>query len=174
MNTVSQSSTMSFIISRLKHYEALGYRAGVGMVVTNNQGKIFIAERQDIQNAWQLPQGGIDENETPLEAAYRELFEETGICKKSLVYLQQSSDVYSYDFTDNIAKSKFSNRYVGQAQVWFLFKFLGHDSSINLHQNHPEFRQWRWALSTEVIDLIAEIKKEVYKQVFYDFSLNIS
>ncbi|MDR1031640.1 MAG: RNA pyrophosphohydrolase [Holosporales bacterium] len=150
-----------------------GYRPCVGMVVLNQAGNIFAAERTDIKNAWQMPQGGIAPGEEALTAAYRELFEETGMAEKDLVLIKQAKNVYTYDFPANVASLAFDGRYKGQAQRWFLFKFVGVESSINTNQPAREFSAWQWKTPDAILALAPDFKRDVYQEVFYDFCLKV-
>ena len=103
----------------------LPYRLGVGLVIINDQLEIFTGRRLDNTKAWQMPQGGIDKNEIPLEAAYREMYEETGIRKSKVTLLKQSKTWFRYDLPQEIQNSFWGGKFRGQSQKWFLFKFIG-------------------------------------------------
>ena len=110
----------------------LPYRKGVGMMVFNDQKKIFVGKRIDNQTAWQMPQGGVDDNEDHEAAAKRELYEETGI--QSIRIIRKSKEEYTYDLPEYLLGKIWKGKYMGQKQNWFLIKFLGPDSEINLNQ----------------------------------------
>ena len=146
----------------------LPYRKGVGMMVFNNKKKIFVGKRIDNQKAWQMPQGGIDDNENCETAARRELYEETGI--QSIRIIQKSKQEYTYDLPEHLLGKVWKGKYMGQKQNWFLIKFLGPDSEINLNQKYPEFNEWKWVDINELPRLIVPFKKKLYLSVIKDFS----
>lgn len=152
------------------------YRPCVGMMIVNKDGKIFIARRKDMDSntpyAWQMPQGGIDKDETPHQAAMRELLEETGIDKVTL--MKESADWVYYDFPEAIKEKLKEDTFKGQRQKWFLFQFVGEESEINLETKKPEFSEWKWALKDEVISQIVPFKLEVYGKIFQEFSCFLS
>lgn len=153
--------------------KANDYRPCVGIVVLNKESKVFVAKRLDIQdcespNSWQFPQGGIDENENVKEAALRELKEETGI--ETVEILAEIPDWLYYDIPERIAIRSWNGRFKGQRQKWFLMKFTGSDSEINLEQHTPEFCTWEWISVDEVINRVVPFKIDVYKQVISYFS----
>ena len=116
----------------------LPYRLGVGLVIINYQDKIFTGRRLDSTKAWQMPQGGIDNTEIPIEAAYREMLEETGIEKSKVALLKQSKLWYRYDLPKEIQGKFWGGKFRGQSQKWFLFKFLGIDDDINIETKDQE------------------------------------
>ena len=146
----------------------LPYRKGVGMMVFNDKKKIFVGKRIDNQKAWQMPQGGIDNNENCETAARRELYEETGI--QSIRIIQKSKKEYTYDLPEHLLGKIWKGKYMGQKQNWFLIKFLGPDSEINLNQKYPEFNEWKWVDINELPRLIVPFKKKLYLSVIKDFS----
>ena len=146
----------------------LPYRKGVGMMVFNNKKKIFVGKRIDNQKAWQMPQGGIDDNENCETAARRELYEETGI--QSIRIIQKSKQEYTYDLPEHLLGKLWKGQYMGQKQNWFLIKFLGPDSEINLNQKYPEFNEWKWVDINELPRLIVPFKKKLYLSLIKDFS----
>lgn len=145
----------------------LPYRKGVGMMVFNNDKKIFVGKRIDNQKAWQMPQGGVDENEGCLSAAKRELYEETGI--QSIRIIEKSKEKYIYDLPKYLLGKIWKGKYKGQRQRWFLIKFLGPDSEINLKQKCPEFNEWKWVGIDELSKLIVPFKKKLYLSVIKEF-----
>jgi putative (di)nucleoside polyphosphate hydrolase len=145
----------------------LPYRSGVGMMVFNDQKEIFVGKRIDNQEAWQMPQGGVDENEEYEIAAKRELFEETGM--QSIKIIKKSSKIYTYDLPDRLLGKIWKGKYRGQKQYWFLMKFLGPDSEINIKQKNPEFSEWKWAPIIDLPELIVSFKKELYLSVIEEF-----
>ena len=145
----------------------LPYRKGVGMMVFNDDKKIFVGKRIDNQKAWQMPQGGVDENEDCFSAARRELYEETGI--QSIRVIEKSKEKYTYDLPEYLLGKIWKGKYKGQKQRWFLIKFLGPDSEINLNQKYPEFNEWKWVDIDELSKLIVPFKKELYLSVIKEF-----
>ena len=148
----------------------LPYRKGVGMMVFNDDKKIFVGKRIDNQKAWQMPQGGVDENEDCFSAARRELYEETGI--QSIRVIEKSKEKYTYDLPEYLLGKIWKGKYKGQRQRWFLIKFLGPDSEINLNQKYPEFNEWKWVDIDELPKIIVPFKKKLYLSIikeFYDF-----
>ena len=146
----------------------LPYRKGVGMMVFNDKKKIFVGKRIDNQTAWQMPQGGVDNNEDYETAAKRELFEETGI--QSIRIVKKSREMYTYDLPEYLLGKIWKGKYKGQKQNWFLMKFLGPDSEINLKQKYPEFNQWKWVDIDELPKLIVPFKKKLYLSVIREFN----
>jgi putative (di)nucleoside polyphosphate hydrolase len=145
----------------------LPYRKGVGMMVFNDDKKIFVGKRIDNQKAWQMPQGGVDEHEDCFSAARRELYEETGI--QSIRVIEKSKEKYTYDLPEYLLGKLWKGKYKGQKQRWFLIKFLGPDSEINLNQKYPEFNEWKWVDIDELSELIVPFKKELYLSVIKEF-----
>lgn len=149
---------------------ALPYRPNVGLMVLNAQGHVFTGQRLDYPSAaWQMPQGGIDKGEDPREAAFRELREETGISPEMVEILAETSDWISYDFPAELAKKLWKGGYRGQMQRWFLMRFSGLDSLINIETEEPEFSAWRWMSPEELLDNIVPFKRSVYEQVLEEF-----
>ena len=145
------------------------YRSCIGITLFNKKGLVFIAERIDIAGAWQMPQGGIDKNENPKNAALRELEEEIGT--KNVEILSFYDKWMYYDFPQNKSKRKiFHGKYKGQKQIWFAMKFLGKDKEIKIETKNPEFRRWKWVEFEKTIDLVVNFKKEIYKNVYKKFS----
>ncbi|WP_374271778.1 RNA pyrophosphohydrolase [Paenirhodobacter enshiensis] len=149
---------------------ALPYRRNVGIVLMNREGLIFAAQRLDSEiPAWQMPQGGIDEGEKPKAAALRELWEETGITEDLVVKLAKTGKWVTYDLPDTLVGKVWGGKYRGQKQKWFLFRFNGQDSDVNLNTEHPEFSAWAWKPWTEILESIVPFKRMVYAQVFNEF-----
>ena len=149
----------------------LPYRLGVGLVIINYQDKIFTGCRLDSTKAWQMPQGGIDNTEIPIEAAYREMLEETGIKKSKVALLKQSKLWYRYDLPKEIQGKFWGGKFRGQSQKWFLFKFIGIDDDINIETKDQEFSHWKWSNKTDMLDSIVPFKKSLYQDVLNDFNL---
>lgn len=148
------------------------YRKCVAIILRKND-RIFVAERLDTRNAWQLPQGGVEEGESYLDAATRELWEETGI--SSVNFVAQTDQLYQYDFPqysqDRMLKKYGKVKYRGQQLCFIEFDFTGDDSEINLMTDTQEFKQWKWETAENVLKSIVEFKHECYKQAFYKLNL---
>ncbi|TQS70446.1 RNA pyrophosphohydrolase [Rhodobacteraceae bacterium] len=148
----------------------LPYRPCVGIVLINADGLIFGAKRIDTPgDAWQMPQGGIDEGEKPAEAALRELWEETGVTARQVEKLGKTSDWVTYDLPDHLLGKAWGGKYRGQKQKWFAYSYLGEDAQINIATEHPEFSQWGWKTAAELIDSIVPFKRSVYQTVLSEF-----
>lgn len=160
---------MNTITACHKNYSHLPYRPSVGMMIINNQNMVFVGKRLDTKNeAWQMPQGGIDLGETPSSAAMREMAEELG-CSKGCI-IAESKYWYSYDLPVFLIPKLWDGEFRGQKQRWFLIRFTGSDNDINIHTNHPEFVDWRWARFKELPTIIIPFKRKLYKAVIDEFS----
>ncbi len=149
---------------------ALPYRRNVGLVLLNADGLVFAGQRIDNPgSAWQMPQGGIDKGEKPREAALRELREETGVRPDLVEKLAKTEDWLTYDLPPELIGSIWGGRYRGQQQKWFLFRFLGTDSDVNIATEHPEFSVWQWMHPDTLVERIVPFKRAVYEQVFDAF-----
>lgn len=148
--------------------ERLPYRRGVGIVLLNAANKVFVAQRIDSpEPAWQMPQGGIDKGEDPLDAAWRELAEETGV--RSAEFLAETPDWLRYDLPRSLVSKMWKGRYRGQEQKWYAFRFTGDDSEIVIDGDHAEFSAWRWADLPETPALIVDFKRGLYEDVVKAF-----
>ena len=148
--------------------EDLPYRRGVGIMLLNRRAQVFVAQRIDMPSAaWQMPQGGIDKGESPLEAALRELKEETGTDKAEKI--GESRDWYRYDLPADLAPKLWRGRYRGQTQKWFVFRFLGRDTDIDIATDKPEFSAWKWAEMAELPSLIVPFKRSLYVRLVDEF-----
>ena len=146
------------------------YRPCVGIMLINYDDLIFAGQRLDGNtDAWQMPQGGIDEGETPHTAALRELEEETGISSDLVNLLDESEGKYIYDLPVEMITKLWGGKYRGQEQQWFLFRYLGDDSQININTPNPEFSNWRWMTMKQLEAKIVYFKRTVYRQVFEEF-----
>lgn len=157
--------------------QALPYRPCVGIALLNRQGLVFIGRRRTSledssgQGEWQMPQGGIDDGESAKDAAKRELYEETNVT--SIEPLSEIGDWLSYDLPPHLASKGWTQRYRGQTQKWFAFRFTGEDSEINIAApggHKPEFSAWRWEAMERLPELIVSFKRPIYERVVGDFS----
>jgi putative (di)nucleoside polyphosphate hydrolase len=146
----------------------LPYRRGVGIMLLNALGHVFVAQRIDMpSDAWQMPQGGIDEGEMPVAAAWREMQEETGT--RAAVLLAESRSWYRYDLPDELVPRLWKGRYRGQEQKWFAFRFTGIDADIAIAGAHAEFSTWKWAPMATLPDLIVPLKRQLYSELVSEF-----
>ena len=154
----------------MNNFNALNYRPCVGLMVVNTRKNFFTAQRLDFTStAWQMPQGGIDEGEEALHAAYRELSEETSITENDVELLAVSRDWFSYDLPKELVSRLWNGLYRGQKQKWFLMRFIGNDDDINLNTEIPEFSCWRWSTRQQLIESIVPFKKDLYRAVLKEF-----
>lgn len=144
------------------------YRPCVGVVLVNNEGKVFVGCRAGVRdNAWQMPQGGVDPGEDQEMAALRELYEETGV--RDVEIIDRIMDPVKYDLPRNMRTSFWGGRYIGQSQCWFLMRFKGHDDDIDLKVANQEFVSWKWVDFPDVIKEVVPFKRDVYKKVVAAF-----
>ena len=145
-------------------YKNLPLRSGVGIVVLNKQNKVFVARRIDNpKNFWQMPQGGVDEGENFLSAAYRELEEETSI--KNVQLIKEFEDMITYELPKDLLGIIWKGKYRGQKQKWFLMRYLGNDDEINIKTNKPEFLEWKWIELDKLTEIVVDFKHHVYKEL---------
>ena len=140
------------------------YRSCVGLMVFNKEGKVFCGQRRDNKaEAWQLPQGGIDEGETPIEAGFRELKEETSIV--SVQFISEYPEWLNYEIPLQLANSLWNGMYRGQSQRWLLFSFTGDNKEIDISTQNPEFKNWEWIKPEQLPLKAISFKKEVYTKI---------
>ncbi|NKD77009.1 RNA pyrophosphohydrolase [Haematospirillum sp. H1815] len=151
----------------------LPWRPCAGIMLVNQRNEVFVAQRLDTeQNAWQMPQGGIDRGEDPRDAALRELKEEIGTNKAEII--AEMEEWVRYDLPDDLIGKVWKGRWRGQEQKWFLMRFTGHDRDICLDTEHPEFSDWRWVPLRDVPDLVVPFKQAIYRQVCAAFAPHLA
>jgi len=149
----------------------LPYRPAAGVILLNGHKQVFVAQRLDTTlEAWQMPQGGLDDGEDPEAGALRELVEETGIGTHLVEIVARSGRELLYDLPEDLIGKLWKGRYRGQRQSWFLMRFLGEDSDVNLDTPDPEFRAWKWADPGDLPDLIVPFKRTLYENVLREFA----
>jgi putative (di)nucleoside polyphosphate hydrolase len=147
------------------------YRRGVGVMLLNRDGKVFVGARIDnTDEAWQMPQGGIDKGEEPWATALRELEEETGIPAHLVERIGGAAERLKYDLPAELCGKLWGGKYVGQDQDWFLARFLGTDADVNIATKHPEFRDWKWIAPAELPELIVPFKRDLYRRLLREFA----
>ena len=147
--------------------KALPLRIGVGAIVLNNQNKVFVGKRKDNPiNKWQMPQGGVDKNESFLSAMRRELNEETSI--KNIQIIKEIDGWFEYELPKNLLGIIWKGKFRGQKQKWFIVRFTGNESEINLKTKNPEFIEWKWVQIDELPKIIVDFKKAVYEKLIID------
>ncbi|MCA1748913.1 MAG: RNA pyrophosphohydrolase [Sphingomonadales bacterium] len=153
----------------------LPYRPCAGVMLVNAEKRVFVGQRIDHRehrwkDAWQMPQGGIDPGEDAETAAYRELEEETGIARQQVELIARASKDLRYDLPDELVGKVWGGRYCGQLQSWFLMRFHGEDSDIDLEAHKPEFSAWQWVEPHRLPELIVPFKRTLYEQLLEEFS----
>lgn len=153
-------------------FEDLPYRPCAGIMLANTEGKVFVGQRIDKApegDAWQMPQGGIDDGEDVEQAALRELVEETGISSGLVDIIARSRNEHFYDLPEELLGKIWKGKYRGQRQWWFLMRFKGADSDINIETQHPEFSRWQWVSPERLPQLIVPFKKRLYESLVAEF-----
>ena len=149
----------------------LPYRPCVGVMLVNASGAAFVGQRKDrFQEAWQMPQGGVEKGEEPRDAALRELEEETGVSRDLVEVLAETAGWIPYDLPHDIVPKIWKGRYRGQEQKWFLMRVLGEDGQVNIETEEPEFSRWKWLPTDELVESIVPFKQEVYRTVLKEFA----
>jgi putative (di)nucleoside polyphosphate hydrolase len=147
------------------------YRRGVGVMLLSPEGKVWVGQRIDNPiDAWQMPQGGLDDGEEPWEGALRELEEETGITPGHVERIANCTEQLRYDLPPELQGKMWRGKWKGQLQDWFLARFTGTDADVNIATDHPEFRAWKWAEPAQLPDLIVPFKRDLYRRLLEEFS----
>jgi putative (di)nucleoside polyphosphate hydrolase len=149
--------------------EDVNYRSGIGVMLLNDFNEVFVGQRTGIDDAWQMPQGGIEDGELPAVAALRELREEIGT--DNVEILAVGKGWLRYDLPSELIGNVWGGRWQGQQQKWFAMRFLGSDTDINVATEHPEFSAWQWRSPAHLVDLIVPFKRELYRDVLDEFHL---
>jgi putative (di)nucleoside polyphosphate hydrolase len=150
----------------------LPMRKGVGVILLNNKNQVFVGKRKDNPgDKWQMPQGGVDEGEDNFTAVQRELIEETSI--KNIKIIKEIENVFEYELPENLVGIIWKGKFRGQKQKWFIARFLGQDSEINLNTKHPEFIKWKWLEPEKLPDVIVDFKKNLYLKLLKEINLVI-
>jgi putative (di)nucleoside polyphosphate hydrolase len=147
------------------------YRRSVGVMLLNREGKVFVGARIDnTDEAWQMPQGGIDKGEEPWATAQRELEEETGIPPHLVERIAKCPERLRYDLPEGARQRLWGGKWRGQLQDWYVARFLGDDSDVNIATKHPEFREWKWVEPEQLPDLIVPFKRDMYRRLLDEFA----
>ena len=148
----------------------LPMRIGVGIIVLNKFNQVFVGKRKDnFTDKWQMPQGGVDQGEDYMTAMKRELLEETSI--RNIKIIKEIKKMYEYQLPENLIGIIWKGKFKGQKQKWFIVKFLGEESEINLNTKHPEFIQWKWIEPKKLPDVIVNFKKNLYLDLVKEINL---
>lgn len=150
----------------------LPYRPCAGIMLANTDGQVFVGQRIDKApegDAWQMPQGGIDDGEDAEAAALRELYEETGVTADMVDIIARSRDEHFYDLPDELKGKIWKGKYRGQRQWWFLLRFKGDDADVDIETAHPEFSRWQWVSPDRLPHLIVPFKKRLYEAIVAEF-----
>lgn len=148
------------------------YRRGAGVMLLNREGKVWVGQRIDNPtDAWQMPQGGLDDGEEPWDGALRELEEETGISSQLVERIAHCTEPLRYDLPEELQGMMWGGRWRGQKQHWFLARFLGSDEDVRIEAaEHPEFRAWKWVEPQTLPDIIVPFKRDLYRRILRDFA----
>ena len=142
----------------------LPMRSGVGVIILNNENKVFVGKRKDNPvDKWQMPQGGVDIGEDYISAMKRELYEETGI--RNIQILREINSLYEYELPEKLIGIIWKGKFRGQRQKWFIVKFTGEEKEINLNTKSPEFIDWKWIIPSRLPEVIVDFKKEMYLEL---------
>ncbi len=158
----------------MNDFSKLPYRPCAGIMLANRKGEVFAGQRLDAAqskypDAWQMPQGGIDDGEDAETAAIRELWEETGVIRDHVEIIARSKEEHFYDLPDELVGKVWKGKYRGQKQIWFALRFEGLDGDIDIQTKHPEFSRWKWVDLEETIDLIVPFKRDLYQEIVNQF-----
>ena len=154
------------------HYQKLPMRTGVGIILLNNENKIFVGKRKDNPvDKWQMPQGGVDEGEDFHTAMKRELHEETSI--KNIKIIKEINQLYEYELPKDLIGIIWKGKFRGQRQKWFITRFLGNESEINLNTKQPEFIEWKWIDAEKLPEVIVYFKKNLYQSLLKEIKMVI-
>lgn len=146
------------------------YRSGVGIMLINQKKEIFVGKRIDNHSdSWQMPQGGLDAGESEDEAMFRELKEETGINHFDAKVLRKSRGYHYYNLPYKLQKKFWGGKYLGQRQRWYLTEFVGDEVNISVQTEKPEFSEWKWISSNNIVDAIVDFKRSLYEEVVVEF-----
>ena len=152
--------------------QKLPMRTGVGIIVLNNNNQVFVGKRKDNPGEkWQMPQGGVDKGEDYIAAMKRELIEETSI--KNIKILKEIEHMYQYELPENLVGIIWKGKFRGQKQKWFIVKFMGNESEININTLHAEFIEWKWIDAEMLPEIIVEFKKNLYLNLLKEIKLII-
>jgi putative (di)nucleoside polyphosphate hydrolase len=155
------------------NHRELPLRTGVGIVILNSENMVFVGKRKDNPfDKWQMPQGGVDQNEPLLVAMKRELEEETSI--RNIEVLKEFNQWLEYDLPESLIGKIWQGKYRGQKQKWFIVRFTGSEKEININTRHPEFIEWKWINMNSLPDLIVNFKKHIYKDVLIELKKYIN
>ena len=156
----------------MKKKEEIPLRLGVGIILLNNNNEVLVGKRIDNpKDFWQMPQGGVNDNEDFFKAAKRELEEETGV--KSIKLIKELKGWFSYDLPEHLMGKIWEGKYRGQKQKWFIMKFLGDDKEINIKTEKPEFLDWKWIPFSELPGVAVEFKSNIYKKITKEIATTI-
>ncbi len=148
----------------------LPLRLGVGVVLLNSDNKVFVGKRIDNPvNFWQMPQGGVNDNENLLYAANRELKEETGV--ESVKFIKEIDNWLTYELPKNLLGKIWKGKYRGQKQKWFIMRFVGDEEEINIKTKNAEFKEWKWIDANQLLNVVVRFKHDVYKTIVKELNI---